>query len=204
MITLLKARQPQLAEFGVQSLALFGSVARDEAKPDSDVDLLVEFSRPIDLFALVRLQTYLEDVLHCAVDLGTLDSLKPQLRPLVEQDIILIMTPRDWKLRVQDILQAIAEIQTFTAGMTFEEFQADTKTIRAVIADITILGEAANSIPADVQAQYPEVPWTEIRGIRNIVVHEYFQVQLDVLWRTIQDSLPPLVPQLQAMLEQAE
>lgn len=201
VITLLKARRPQLETFGVKSLALFGSVARDEARPDSDVDLLVEFSQPIDLFVLVRLQQYLETVLHCAVDLGTLDSVKPQLRHSIGRDIVLVMTSRDWKLRVQDILQAIAEIQTFTAGMTFEEFQADTKTIRAVIADITILGEAANSIPVEIQTQYPDIPWNEMRGIRNIVVHEYFQIQLDILWRTIQDSLPPLVPELLKMME---
>lgn len=57
------------------------------------------------------------------------------------------MPPRDWKLTVEDILQAIAEIQSFTEGMTFEDFQADTKTVRAVMCNITIMGEAASSIP---------------------------------------------------------
>ena len=66
--------------FGVKSLALFGSVARDETADSSDVDLLVEFSRPVGLFGLFELQDHLEDLLGCAVDLGTPNSLKPRIR----------------------------------------------------------------------------------------------------------------------------
>ena len=66
--------------YGVKSLALFGSVARDEATPASDVDLLVDFDRPVGLFGLFALQDYLETVLGCPVDLGTPNSLKPRLR----------------------------------------------------------------------------------------------------------------------------
>ena len=66
--------------YGVRSLALFGSVARDEATPASDVDLLVDFDRPVGLFGLFALQDYLEISLGCPVDLGTPDSLKPRLR----------------------------------------------------------------------------------------------------------------------------
>ncbi len=64
-------------------LSLFGSVARDQAKASSDVDLLVEFSQPVGLFTLARLQIYLEKLLGCAIDLGTLDSLKPYMQDLV-------------------------------------------------------------------------------------------------------------------------
>src|SRR5947209_6659883 len=72
VLAILKAEQSRLrAEFGVKSLALFGSVARDEAGPDSDVDLLVEFDRPTGYFGLVRLQLFLQEALGRAVDLGT-------------------------------------------------------------------------------------------------------------------------------------
>jgi len=67
-------------QFGVKSLALFGSVARDEARETSDVDLLVEFARPVGLFGLFALQNHLEQLLGCSVDLGTPDSLKPRIR----------------------------------------------------------------------------------------------------------------------------
>ena len=70
-------------QFGVESLALFGSVARDEATETSDVDLLVAFARPVGLFGLYALQDYLAQLLDCAVDVGTLDSLKPRMRARV-------------------------------------------------------------------------------------------------------------------------
>ena len=76
-----KARLAQ--EYGVKSLALFGSVCRDQAGPDSDVDLLVEFDRPVGYFGLFALQAHLESVLGCKVDLGTPNSLKPRLRDRV-------------------------------------------------------------------------------------------------------------------------
>ena len=75
-----KHRQVLSDRYGVKSLALFGSVARDEATPASDVDLLVDFDRSVGLFGLFALQDYLETILGCPVDLGTPDSLKPRLR----------------------------------------------------------------------------------------------------------------------------
>jgi predicted nucleotidyltransferase len=75
-------------KYGVKSLALFGSVARDEARPDSDVDLLVEFDQPVGLFAFIGLQQFLETLLGCKVDLGTSRSLKPRLKERVLQEAI--------------------------------------------------------------------------------------------------------------------
>ncbi|GAB4194680.1 MAG: nucleotidyltransferase family protein [Coleofasciculaceae cyanobacterium] len=87
-IAILTTHQDKLKEFGVKSLALFGSVARDEARLDSDVDLLVEFEKPVGLFTFMRLQRYLEAILDRSVDLGTPDSLKPYLRELVLQEAV--------------------------------------------------------------------------------------------------------------------
>ena len=88
VIAILTTHQAQLKEFGVKSLALFGSVARNEARLDSDVDLLVEFEKPVGLFTFMRLQRYLEGILNCSVDLGTPDSLKPYLREPVLQEAV--------------------------------------------------------------------------------------------------------------------
>ena len=76
-------RRDELKELGVNSLALFGSIARDEAGPVSDVDLLVEFNRPVGLLRFVRVQRYLARLLQCRVDLVTLDALKPKMRQRV-------------------------------------------------------------------------------------------------------------------------
>jgi hypothetical protein len=84
VIAILNKHRIILSEhYGVKSLALFGSVARDEASANSDVDLLVDFDRPVGLFGLFALQDYLETILGCSVDLGTPNSLKPRIREKV-------------------------------------------------------------------------------------------------------------------------
>jgi len=112
------------------------------------------------------------------------------------------MPRRDWKLRIKDILESIAKIQRYTEGMTFESFVADEMRIDAVVRNITIIGEAAGRVPPEVQRRYPQIPWYEMRGIRNVVVHEYFGVSLSILWQTVKQNLPPLVTMLKAVLEE--
>lgn len=91
VLQLLKQKNTEMErKFGVKSLLLFGSVARDEATPTSDVDLLVEFNRPVGYFGLFALQDYLEKLLGCPVDLGTPDSLKPYIRERVMGELIRV------------------------------------------------------------------------------------------------------------------
>lgn len=92
VIRKLNRHQAELRAFGVKSLILFGSVARDEATTSSDVDLLVEFDRPTGLFGLFALQDHLEDILGCPVDLGTQDSLKSSMRSQVMAEGIRVQT----------------------------------------------------------------------------------------------------------------
>lgn len=87
-LAVLASHQNTLKDFGVKSLMLFGSVARDEARTDSDVDLLVEFDRPVGLLTFVRLKRYLEEILERSVDLGTPDSLKTYLREPIFREAI--------------------------------------------------------------------------------------------------------------------
>ncbi|MFP4122847.1 nucleotidyltransferase family protein [Coleofasciculus sp.] len=90
VLAIVKAHQLKLQELGVKSLELFGSVARDEARTDSDVDFLVEFSQPIGFFEFFRIQHYLEDILGCDIDLGTQDALREHLREPVLEDVIRV------------------------------------------------------------------------------------------------------------------
>jgi len=87
-LDIITRHETAIKDFGVKSLMLFGSVARDEAHLDSDVDLLVEFDRPVGLFTFVRLKRYLEEIFNTSVDLGTPDSLKPYLQELVTREAI--------------------------------------------------------------------------------------------------------------------
>lgn len=112
------------------------------------------------------------------------------------------MSPRDWVLRIDDILEAIERIMQYTAGMTWETFSTDDKTIDAVVRNVEIIGEAARHIPDDIVAQYPDIPWDSMRGMRNILIHEYFLVSVPILWQTVTRNLAPLVPELRRLLSE--
>ncbi len=110
------------------------------------------------------------------------------------------MSTRDWTERVQDILDAIGEINTFTAGMEFDAFQDDFRTIRAVELNFIIIGEAAGHIPDSVQTAHSAIPWSFMKALRNRLVHAYFDVDPQVLWDTIRNDLPPLAESLVQLL----
>ncbi|GAB4352905.1 MAG: DUF86 domain-containing protein [Cyanophyceae cyanobacterium] len=109
------------------------------------------------------------------------------------------MSSRSAKERIQDVLNAIDAIQLRTAGMGFEEFSQNETILKAVLYDLIVIGEAAMNIPADVQALKPELPWRLMSDMRNIMAHEYFQVNLRITWSTIQNNLPPLIHPLQQL-----
>jgi len=110
------------------------------------------------------------------------------------------VSPRDWRDRIRDILDAIAEIQQFTRNMDYETFKKDDKSIRAVEMNFIIIGEAANQIPEEVEEKYTVIPWTLMRAMRNRIVHVYFKVDEKLMWDTIQNDLPPLIPELKRLL----
>ncbi len=102
------------------------------------------------------------------------------------------MSTREWRLRVEDILEAIERIEQYTDGLQYRQWQQDQKTIDAVIRNFEIIGEAATHVPSEVQVIFPEVPWGKMKGIRNLLIHEYFGVDAEVIWKTIQEDLPGL------------
>jgi len=107
------------------------------------------------------------------------------------------VSPRSGLERVQDILDAIAEIQTFVRDVTQAEFLSDPKTIKAVVADLIMIGEAARHRPDTIIRAHPNIPWPLIRGMRNRIVHAYFQIDAAIVWETCQTDLTPLVRPLQ-------
>ncbi len=86
------------------------------------------------------------------------------------------MSPKDWRDRVGDILEAIAEIQKFTHGMDFTSFKEDDKSIRAVEMNFIIIGKAASQIPEEVEEKYTTISWSLMRAMRNCIVHVYFKI----------------------------
>ncbi|HEX9016261.1 MAG TPA: DUF86 domain-containing protein [Chloroflexota bacterium] len=110
------------------------------------------------------------------------------------------MPPRDWTLRIQDIIDAIGAIQRYTEGMDLDALLADPMAVDAVAWNFIVIGEAAGHVPPEILGQYPSIPWSRMRALRNVAVHEYFRLSLPRLWTTIRQELPPLVPLLGEIL----
>lgn len=107
------------------------------------------------------------------------------------------MPKRDPDLLMEDILAAVRKIERYTSGMDEEQFRQDDKTVDAVVRNLEIIGEATRHLPEDFLARHPDVPWRQVAGMRNRLVHEYFGVDLDLIWQVIRQHLP----QLQTRLE---
>jgi uncharacterized protein with HEPN domain len=110
---------------------------------------------------------------------------------------------REWWLRVQDILNAIARIQYSTAGMTFEDFTRMEEIInQGILYNLIIIGEASVNVNDEIKSRYPQIPWRLMGDMRNVMAHEYFQVNQRLVWNTIQNHLHTLVPLLEELLAQ--
>ena len=95
---------------------------------------------------------------------------------------------------VQDILDSIRDIESFIKGMTFEEFKKDRKTINAVVRSIEVIGEASKKVSTAIQAKYPDVPWKKMSGMRDKLIHEYFGIDLEILWIVSKKEIKRLKP----------
>ena len=111
------------------------------------------------------------------------------------------MSSRQWMFRIQDILKAIEKIERYVDGMTLTKFKQNELVIDAVVRNFEIIGEASKSIPPSVQRSYPHVPWKEMKGMRDVLIHEYFGVDIKILWHTTRKNLPILQKQLEALFQ---
>jgi len=93
---------------------------------------------------------------------------------------------------IGDILAAITEIEEFTRGMSFVEFSSDRKTTNAVIRSLEVLGEATKHIPSSFRNKNSEIPWSQMAGMRDVLIHDYMGVDLKTVWKVIQERLPEL------------
>lgn len=110
------------------------------------------------------------------------------------------MSKRTTDLYLTDILEAIGKIEEYTKGLSLDQFRADGKTIDAVVRNLAIIGEAARQISSEVRSKYPNVAWEEMIGMRDKVSHEYFGVDLKIIWETVENDLTALREQINRVM----
>lgn len=99
------------------------------------------------------------------------------------------MTRRTPRIFLEDIIQSIDKISRYTREMEYDDFVQNELVIDAVLRNLEIIGEAAGNIPDDIRSRYPNIPWKRIVGLRNIVIHAYFNVDLKIVWQIIRVNL---------------
>ena len=105
---------------------------------------------------------------------------------------------------IEDAIGAMEKAERFALGMSYEDFVRDEKTAFAVIRAIEVIGEAIKHIPIDFRLKYMDIPWRDIAGMRDVLIHDYFGVDLETVWETVKNNIPKTKPMLIKVLENAK
>ncbi|MGH7791772.1 MAG: HepT-like ribonuclease domain-containing protein [Thermodesulfobacteriota bacterium] len=111
---------------------------------------------------------------------------------------------KDIKLFINDILESIEKIVSYTQAITYNQFIEDDKTKDAVIRNLEVIGEAVKNIPSATKKKYPDINWKAIAGMRDKLIHEYFGVSYPIVWETIRNDLPTLKAEIKKVLNKLE
>lgn len=109
--------------------------------------------------------------------------------------------PRDYKVYLDDILEAINRVQLYIADMDEKQFEVDIKTVDAVIRNLEIIGEAVKKVPNEIKSKYPHIEWKRIGGLRDILIHEYFGVDVHIIWDIVKNKLGDFGKQIKPILD---
>ncbi|CCC41223.1 HepT-like ribonuclease domain-containing protein [Haloquadratum walsbyi] len=105
---------------------------------------------------------------------------------------------------LDDILDGVEKIKRYTREMTYEEFVDDSKTVDAVLRNFEVIGEVAKNVPDEIRQEYDDVPWSEMTGMRDKLIHGYATVELQIVWTTIQEEVPSLGAQIESVRDEIE
>ena len=219
-VTIVRAHQAELRARGVTRLAIFGSTARGQARPDSDVDVLVDMddTRKISLFDLAGLRLYLCDILDREVEVAQRKALKPLLRDNILAEAIEVfpcfdgqspqpkgvpMPKRDPRQRLHDMRDAIAALERSLTEKTLDDYLGDDMLRAATERRIEIISEASRHLPEALKERHPEIPWRQVANIGNILRHGYEIVDHDIVWNAATRELAPLKIAVEAMLTES-
>lgn len=220
-VRILSAHRDAFRQRGITRLALFGSMLRDQDRTDSDVDLLIDVDRRrrFSLMDQAGLEAFFEDLLGQPVDVVRRDRLKPFLRDTILAEAVEIypqagtlpdsarnqpMPPRSPRQRLEDMKDAIDASESFIAGRSLAEFQADRMLQLALERNIEIVSEASRHLPDTLKNRHPSIPWRKVRDIGNVLRHGYEIVDPEVIWTIVTEDLTPLRAAVAAMIEDVD
>lgn len=106
---------------------------------------------------------------------------------------------RDYQLYLSDILRSISKIERFVDGYDYEAFKADDKTVSACVREIEVIGEAAKQIPNEITAQHLNIPWSLMAKMRDKMIHWYFEIDEEIVWKVIKEQFPTLKTNIEEM-----
>jgi uncharacterized protein with HEPN domain len=107
---------------------------------------------------------------------------------------------RDYTLYINDMLECIERIEEFVGDMSYDEFVEDDKTSSAVVRKLEIMGEASKNIPIEIRQDYKEIPWSDVAKMRDKIIHFYFGVDYEIVWKVIKERLPVIKPLIEQVL----
>jgi len=183
--------------YGVKKIGLFGSVARGEERPESDLDIEVEFETGMDSYQnFIGLSLYLDDLLGRRVDLVLSRVLASYLRPELGAEFAALS--RD-QVYLGQILDEITYLSHRTHGVTARDFQKDETVRRAVLRSMEVIGESAGRISDAGRQDRATIPWNELEGLKTRLVHPYFSPDWGMVWNVLNVFLPSVEPSLRKL-----
>jgi hypothetical protein len=180
--------------FGVRKIGIFGSVARGEERPGSDIDLEVEFEPGLDTFQnYAGLSLYLDELLGRKVDLVTTRVLASYFRPELGAEHAALN--RD-QVYLAQMKEEMGFLLARVRGMTAKDLARDETLRRAVVRSLDVIGESAHRVSGPFRKQHPGIPWNDLEALKYRLIHPYFSLDWGLVWNAVTVFLPEVAKKL--------